>query len=272
RERGRTAMNTLKIASVLLTAAIMTGCASTSSEPTGSYAYQIAEAGGLNLQDQKVPKAQYDAALSSVTDAGLNTSVLASSHGFNMGGGAALGVGLAAWLFSPAAPEQKDAVIAFAPMSLGNKDQASDMFAKMVGEAYKKAFEEMEGFEASRVGFQDMFGKRYLVAGVGPGCAKSPDSPDRKCVFTARLKKPSVYKSPKAVFPDQHETYLFSATDKVLFEDTYDADAFDKQTFLLNVSKHLPDWAYVYAAPVRKVSPPMIFHKGKVHYFVVPEA
>ena len=55
-------MNTLKIASVLLTAAIMTGCASTSSEPTGSYARQVATAGGLRLEDQKVPKAQYDAA------------------------------------------------------------------------------------------------------------------------------------------------------------------------------------------------------------------
>ena len=52
----------------------------------------------------------------------------------------------------------------------------------------------------------------------------------------------------------------------------YDNEKFDKQTFLLNVSKHLPDWAYVYAAPVRKVSPPMIFHKGEVHYFVVPDA
>ncbi|MFK4136135.1 hypothetical protein ACI2KR_28180 [Pseudomonas luteola] len=265
-------MNTLKIASVLLTAAIMTGCASTSSEPTGSYARQVATAGGLRLEDQKVPKAQYDAALSSVTDAGLNTSVLASSHGFNMGGGAALGVGLAAWLFSPQAPEQRDAVIAFAPMSLGNKDQASDKFAKMVGEAYKKAFEEMEGFEASRVGFQDMFGKRYLVAGVGPGCTKSPESPDRKCVFTAELKTPRVWRAPKVAYSDQQETYRFGARDGVLFEDTYDADAFDKQAFLLNVSKHLPDWAYVYAAPVRKASPPMIFHKGEVHYFVVPDA
>ncbi|ENA27568.1 hypothetical protein HMPREF1487_09224 [Pseudomonas sp. HPB0071] len=265
-------MNTLKIASVLLTAAIMTGCASTSSEPTGSYARQVATAGGLRLEDQKVPKAEYDASLSSVTDAGLNTSVLASSHGFNMGGGAALGVGLAAWLFSPAAPEQKDAVIAFAPMSLGNKDQASDKFAKMVGEAYKKAFEEMDGFVASAVGYQDFLGKRYLVAGVGPGCAKSADSPDRKCVFKARLKSPDVYQAPKALMTAEKKVYRFSAKDEVLFESTYDADAFDKQSFLLNVSKHLPDWAYVYAAPVRKVSPPMIFHKGKVHYFVVPEA
>lgn len=265
-------MNTLKIASVLLTAAIMTGCASTSSEPTGSYARQVATAGGLRLEDQKVPKAQYDASLSSVTDAGLNTSVLASSHGFNMGGGAALGVGLAAWLFSPQAPEQKDAVIAFAPMSLGSKDQASDKFAKMVGEAYKKAFEEMEGFEASRVGFQDFMGKRYKVAGIGPGCERNADSPRRKCLFTAEFETPDIRKAPKVVYLDQRETYRFSAKDAVLFEDFYDADKFDKTTFLLNVSKHLPDWAYVYAAPVRKVSPPMILHKGKVHYFVVPEA
>ena len=265
-------MNTLKIASVLLTAAIMNGCASTSSEPTGSYARQVATAGGLRLEDQKVPKAQYDAALSSVTDAGLNTSVLASSHGFNMGGGAALGVGLAAWLFSPQAPEQKDAVIAFAPMSLGNKDQASDKFAKMVGEAYKKAFEEMEGFVASPVIYEDFLGKRYKVAGVGPGCAKSAEAPSRKCLFTAELETPKESEAPKVAVSNQREVYRFGARDGVLFEDTYDADAFDKQTFLLNVSKHLPDWAYVYAAPVRKVSPPMIFHKGEVHYFVVPEA
>ncbi|MBW5414832.1 hypothetical protein [Pseudomonas sp. MAG002Y] len=265
-------MNTLKIASVLLTAAIMTGCASTSSEPTGSYARQVATAGGLRLEDQKVPKAQYDAALSSVTDAGLNTSVLASSHGFNMNGGAALGVGLAAWLFSPQAPEQKDGVIAFAPMSLGSKDQASDKFAKMVAEAYKKAFEEMNGFVASPVFYEDLLGKRYKVAGVGPGCARDSNSPTRKCVYKAKVVSPDIAKSPKIIDLDRNQTYLFSATDEVLFDSTYDADSFDKQTFLLNVSKHLPDWAYVYAAPVRKVSPPMIFYKGKVHYFVVPEA
>ena len=265
-------MNTLKIASVLLTAAIMTGCASTSSEPTGSYAYQIAEAGGLNLQDQKVPKAQYDAALSSVTDAGLNTSVLASSHGFNMNGGAALGVGLAAWLFSPQAPEQKDAVIAFAPMSLGSKDQASDKFAKMVGGAYKKAFEEMKGFTATDVMRQNFLGERYIVGGNGPGCNKDSDEPGRTCVFSAKVTTPSTTVAPSFLRQGGSERYRFKATDEVLANASRFDEQFDKQTFLLNVSKHLPDWAYVYAAPVRKVSPPMIFHKGEVHYFVVPDA
>ncbi|AYN96928.1 hypothetical protein EAW52_24845 [Pseudomonas sp. LTJR-52] len=265
-------MNTLKIASVLLTAAIMTGCASTSSEPTGSYARQVATAGGLRLEDQKVPKAQYDAALSSVTDAGLNTSVLASSHGFNMNGGAALGVGLAAWLFSPQAPEQKDAVIAFAPMSLGSKDQASDKFAKMVGEAYKKAFEEMNSFDVSDVVKEDSLGSRYKVAGVGPGCTESQTKPNVRCLFGAEVEKPIIRRAPESLLGSNSDVYLFRAQEKVLRDYSRNAEDFNKQTFLRNVSKHLPDWAYVYAAPVRKVSPPMIFHKGEVHYFVVPDA
>ena len=261
-------MNTLKIASVLLTAAIMTGCASTSSEPTGSYARQVATAGGLRLEDQKVPKAQYDASLSSVTDAGLNTSVLASSHGFNMGGGAALGVGLAAWLFSPAAPEQKDAVIAFAPMSLGDKKKVGHDFALTVAQAYKLAFEDMKGFVTTDVLHATFLGESYVVGGTGPGCSE-----ERKgCTFSAKVIKPDPVKPPSVLGLPQATAYRFAAGDEVLRSIDYVYDGFDKQTFLLNVSKHLPDWAYVYAAPVRKVSPPMIFHKGEVHCFVVPDA
>ena len=264
-------MNTLKIASVLLTAAIMTGCASTSSEPTGSYARQVATAGGLRLEDQKVPKAQYDAALSSVTDAGLNTSVLASSHGFNMGGGAALGVGLAAWLFSPQAPEQKDAVIAFAPMSLGTREKAGKDFARIVANAYQKAFDDMKSYEISDIKYDDFMGESYFVTGRGPGCHDNRN-PDRACIFTAYIRKPSLIDKPVFTSVQTPQVYKFSAKHEVFLDSSLSAEKFDKQTFLLNVSKHLPDWAYVYAAPVRKVSPPMIFHKGEVHYFVVPDA
>ncbi|WP_434141215.1 hypothetical protein JQR84_24085 (plasmid) [Pseudomonas luteola] len=262
-------MNTLKIASVLLTAAIMTGCASTSSEPTGSYARQVATAGGLRLEDQKVPKAQYDAALSSVTDAGLNTSVLASSHGFNMGGGAALGVGLAAWLFSPAAPEQKDAVIAFAPISSSDSKTAGKDFANIVAKSYQAAFKEM-GVKASDIKYDDFIGESFYVTGRGPGCIEDA-YPNRDCIFTASITKPSVRKAPKFL-GSSTDAYYFKAQDKVFVNSSIHDEAFDKAKFLLNVSKHLPDWAYVYAAPVPKVSPPMIFHKGEVHYFVVPDA
>ncbi|WP_286789098.1 MULTISPECIES: hypothetical protein [unclassified Pseudomonas] len=264
-------MNTLKIASVLLTTAIMTGCASTSSEPTGSYARQVATAGGLRLEDHKVPKAQYEAALTSVTDAGLNTSVLASSHGFNMNGGAALGVGLAAWLFSPEAPEQRDAVIAFAPMSLGDKQNAGKAFALTLAKAYQNAFKEVGNLEVSEVQHTNFLGERYFVSGKGPLCRDNQNEQGESCLFAASIETPVVRTSPRFMGMPSRETYVFQAKDKVLIErNVY--GSFDKRVFLMNVSKHLPDWAYVYAAPVPKVSPPMIFHKGEVHYFVVPDA
>jgi hypothetical protein len=264
-------MNTFKIASVLLTAAIMTGCASTNSEPTGSYARQVATAGGLRLEDQKVPRAEYDAALSSVTDAGLNTSVLASSHGFNMGGGAALGVGLAAWLFSPEAPEQKDAVIAFAPMCLGDKNSAGKKFAFTLATAYQKAFREISGLEVSEIQHTDFLGERYFVSGKGPLCRDNQNEQSESCLFAASVESPVQRNAPQFLGTPSHEIYAFRAKDQVLVERSV-YGSFDKSAFLMNVSKHLPDWAYIYMAPVPKVSPPMIFHKGEVHYFVVPDA
>ncbi|MBA1250335.1 MULTISPECIES: hypothetical protein [Pseudomonas] len=264
-------MNTFKIASVLLTTAIMTGCASTSSEPTGSYARQVATAGGLRLEDHKVPRAQYDAALSSVTDAGLNTSVLASSHGFNMGGGAALGVGLAAWLFSPAAPEQKNAIIAFVPSNQSSSETVKKEFALLLAKAYQQAYRDMNGYTPSEIIHNNFLGESYIVAAQGKGCDPDMDEPNRGCQFSANVVKPTQIRSP-AFLNVKGDVYRFGAREKALSDSGLYDDAFDKRTFLLNVSKHLPDWAYVYAAPVRKVSPPMIFHKGEVHYFVVPDA
>ncbi|TWI47092.1 hypothetical protein IQ22_04364 [Pseudomonas duriflava] len=262
-------MNTSKIASVLLTAAIMTGCASTSSEPTGSYARQVATAGGLRLEDQKVPKAQYDASLSSVTDAGLNTSVLASSHGFNMNGGAALGVGLAAWLLTPTPLEKKDAVIAFAPMHESDKTEAGRGFANALAAAYKQAFEDMDGFTSTEIfHVSNALGDAFIVGGKGPGCPNT----ELGCSYIASVIKPEAVSAPSVLFSQSKQVYRFSAKDGVLSGEDHTEGKFDKSAFLLNVSKHLPDWAYVYAAPVPKVSPPMIFHKGEVHYFVVPDA
>src|SRR5690606_18116054 len=129
-----------------------------------------------------------------------------------------------------------------------------------IAQASKKAFDELEGFNTSAITPMSFFGKGNIVDGRGPGCAPY-------CSAMSWYRSPGKGTALKAIYADQRPVYRFTSKEEALRLTRYDTDLFDKAQFLTNLSRHLPEWAYVYAAPVHKKSPPMILHQGQAHYF-----
>lgn len=271
--------------------ALLAGCSSAPADkefhslPNTSFALNVAKAAGLDakLQDLEVPadtvhnitdSSAYGLAM---TLSGYNAPVSGLS---NVGGA---GLGLAAWVFAPTAASSKSHVIAWMPANLASTpDEAGNKLSKILQEAEQKAATEM-GYEtkiwdAPETG--PYRGNRYVKL-FKEGDAYCAPKGQQICALIA-----SFHGTPeKVIAPDfvsqKGESWFLDPTATRYPEIGWNKDyvGIKELEMLQAVSKHLPDWIYLYFAPKKVrleqdkfLAPPIIMNQGKIHYFIKEKA
>lgn len=284
----------LALRSILLSLSIaaLTGCASTASEPakydpTASRAWNITKAGGIDrLKDQSVSAEEYKQITSSniALDAGwIHSSYVNPAPGFSSG--AALGITLAAALFTPNHVSTENSLIAWMPSNLAeDKQQAKELFRQLVGDAMEKGLHDLGlGKEKPQTG--EMLGTYAVVTSIVNnelGCRPYAKGEKNTCSVSAFFKAPLAATSPSFITGQPYQAYAFTVVSNInrshLKVNSGPETTLDEAAVYAAVSKHLPEWAFLYLGPKkvrnadRKTIPyPFVQDQGKLELFIKPQ-
>jgi len=280
-------MNKIKVFILTVIIFISSGCATKKPityNSNNSKALNIVTAAGMNygLKDVTV-------ATDTVTDIrdsktfgaayGL-ASYYSPSPGLSSSGSAGLAV--LSWALLPKTPAARNSIIAWMPESIGgiSKNEAFDKMADLIIEATEKAAKELE-YKTSVYIPKDGTDKRGLVINlVNPDnkkCAVTPPDTKSFCNVVYKVRHPhKIDNTPHYI--GNGATWFFDPMESKytapIFADKYGFQ-FNQLDMMIAVSRHLPDWTYIYLAPnevniteKEKLKMPLILNKGQVHLFI----
>ena len=279
----------IRAATTLFTVLALAGCATSTPRPHqskagDSEALAVMKAGGFyGLEDAELPA---DAAAP-----GAGGPTLLGGIGYSLLGNGLLG--FVSWMsVDDSNPAGTSRVVAWIPKSLAPTEaQAEDLTLRLVNEAFISAAtsELPEPFvtQPAGKGWYSSFIKGGACDAEHANCWVGADKvakDSRKAAFDD-VKAPDFLGGTSAFIKRQNKAYQWNAagtTRAGLFEApryVLDIPGFE---IALKASAKLPEWIYLYAAPgtvsyqdkeARKMLPfPVVFHQGKVLYFVKPAA
>lgn len=288
-------MPLLKPLAIALLSATLAACATGPRpvNPEKSLALNLAEAGGIDgLKDQTIPAEDYGRITSSnlVMDAGWTAAITASpAPGFSSGFG--LGLGLLTMLFPEPVGAKEHQFVAWMPAKMAvSPEDAQIKMRDLTAKAMEAALEEL-GWKHGAMGHwvnSLLWGRKDQMASLyvfppDMGCP-SEDTKEKHCALLAEIVKPQMVKySPETIGQPSQPSYFFTAdttANSFVVAVNGDDSTINTPSLYATISKHLPDWAYIYTPPARYLRVPstdkdpkfpLIYYKGKAEIFAVPE-
>jgi len=195
------------------------------------------------------------------------------------------GMAILSWSLLPKTPAARNSIIAWMPENFGgnSKDKAFNRMADLLIEATEKAANDLE-YNTSVYIPKNRTDKRGLVINlVNPDikkCSVTPPDTKSYCNIVYKVRHPHKIKN-IANYVGSSTTWFFDPMESgytaPIFINKYGFQ-FNQLEIMIAVSKHLPDWVYIYLAPnevnitdKEKLKMPLILNKGNVHLFVKPE-
>jgi len=275
----------MKIVIITFCLFISSGCAPKkpiSYNPKNSKALNIVTAAGMNygLKDVSVPQDTVTDIRDSKTFGAAYgvASYYSPSPGLSSSGSA--GLAILSWALLPKTPAARNSIIAWMPESIGgiSQNEAFNKMADIIIEATEKAAKDLNYSPSviiSKKGKKG-FGVR-LTNDKSDNCKSLPNNKPSSCIVVYKVRDPQKTDN-TASFVGKGTSWFFSP-----IENAYTAPVFiNKNKFdynqvdlMIAVSRHLPDWAYIYLAPnevniseKEKLKMPLILNKGQVHLFI----
>lgn len=288
-------MPLLKPLAIALLSATLAACATGPRpvNPEKSLALNLAEAGGIDgLKDQTIPAEDYGRITSSnlVMDAGWTAAITASpAPGFSSGFG--LGLGLLTMLFPEPVGAKEHQFVAWMPAEMASSpEDAQSKMRDLTAKAMEAALEEL-GWKHGAMGHwvnSLLWGRKDQMASLyvfppNMGCP-SEDTKEKRCALLAEIVKPQMVKySPAAIGQPSQPSYFFTAdttANSFIVAVNGKNSTINTPSLYATISKHLPDWAYIYTPPARYLRVPatdkdpkfpLIYYKGKAEIFAIPD-
>lgn len=279
-------MKLVKKVSIPLVASIFLSACSSSIVPREEYdhshskAWNIVSAADMvtGINDTKLPKNNsskgvYDAAfVLSGFYSGLNGVGNLSGGLYNLG-----------WsIFEPSKHGARNTLIGWLPVEKAKtEEEARAVFLEEVTNAIKLSFDELNiKYEES---YKDSSTKYLVVLDYKDwGCTE-----DSYCAFNAKIYEPDMAYTPPFLDPSgTGKSWAFRGNSGVYFNFlnlgknlfAENPNTVDQVRLNALISKHLPDYAYIYIAPNKtkdsegnKVKIPYLLEKGKPQLFIVPQ-
>jgi len=256
--------------------------------PNNSKALNIVTAAGMNygLKNVPVPKDTVTDIRNSKTFGtayGL-ASYYSPSPGLSSSGSAGLAV--LSWALLPKTPAARNSIIAWMPENVGgkNKKEALDKMADLIIEATEKAANELEYITSVYIPKNGTDKRGLVINLVNPDtkkCSVTPPDTKSYCNIIYKVRHPHKIEN-TAHYVGSSTTWFFDPMESgytaPIFINKYGFQ-FNQLEIMIAVSKHLPDWVYIYLAPnevditdKENLKMPLILNKGNVHLFVKPES
>ena len=279
----------------MLMPVFLVGCASTPSSfnynPKKSKALNLANAGDVitGIADADKPKDTSGTLATSIPyGVAFTASGFASpALGFTSWGGGAMS--LLSFLTTPKAQGARNSVMAFMPSDMAASDEEAQK--KLFDIYYENAGKAIQALGAEPMLFSDeemkkhtknLAFRRALIQKPEWGCPDGEKNLQRKthCWLVVDIKEPGILNYPNFV-TSSPSYYYFSAApghdySQVRFEKPKTA-TIPEYEILVELSKNLPDWTYMYIAP-KQVSNksgevmkfPFILQAGNTELFIKP--
>lgn len=276
-------MKRLCLSLAALTTLTLAGCAANKPQTYNenrSFALNVARAGGMeDIRDRKVPKDEY----TKLTQNPAYQAAWASHSYYNpapgVSSGAALTLGLLEMLFSSDGDAAKNAIFAWMPLHLASDEtEAAKSLRRLLQSAIVDAARDMglETLNTTDEYFRFLeYTNTTILSDSEEKCIVMKDG--RKlsdCYAYLAIKTPYV-DAPPTFLSSETKTYAF--TMQSAFHDTFktgfgNSVPMTDRDFHARLSSHLPEWVYLYSAPIKDTAPyPVLYHKGAAHYFVIPK-
>lgn len=276
-------MKRLCLSLAALTTLTLAGCAANKPQTYNenrSFALNVARAGGMeDIRDHKVPKDEY----TKLTQNPAYQAAWASHSYYNpapgVSSGAALTLGLLEMLFSSDGDAARNSIIAWMPLHLASDEaDAAKYLRRLLQSAIESASRDL-GLETLNTGeeYSRFLGYLHIttLSDSEEKCIVMKDGrKSSNCTAYLAIKPPEVAAPPKFLSNDS-KAYAFMVSGASLnyFKSNFD-DSIDvkDRTFHAQFSSHLPEWVFLYSAPIKDAAPyPVLYHMGKAHYFVMPK-
>lgn len=282
-------MPNYKILAIAIFSASLAACAAPqkSFSPERSLALNLAEAGGIkHLEDQELSREDYTRIHSSGANAVANIGWAAASFSSpapGISGGWGLGLGLLSMVRSTNTPAKHRQLVAWMPQDMAeDPSEAQTKMRDIAQDALDKTLLELgwdrSEFEKSRREDNIIVATTFRL----PDPDECPDSSapmSEQCVVGIYVQTPSVAEwSPHFLGHNSRPTYFFKA------DAIYNGYAsvvgrghkgVDIQRFYATLSKHMPDWSYLYIPPKSSMKAnsegnldyPQLYYRGKMELF-----
>lgn len=273
----------LKKLIAICTALTLVGCATRPAtyNENNSLALNLANAAKIDgVKDTKIDKQDYAkiAGGNILIDGGWVAGNVMNPGMFSSGG--ALGLSLLT-LFSERPAARDHQLVGWMPDDMAeSKEQAYIKLAEIVSDAINNALEELEIKQEidDRRLWHGSFRFNRTIENKDWDCTFN-ENEDENCViktFIGNLVKEN-YPAPE--FLGTYNSYFFPNRGSEIKITAPKDSTIDVMLLYSTISKHLPEWAFLYVPPARNIRPrrdynppaPIVYYKGKPEFFVMPE-
>jgi len=282
-------MKSLLTASALLVSATLGGCASITEphqyQDDHSEAYNVARAGGLvqAIKDTEVPRDHIGSLTESMSKVGFVASGYMDPQ-LGMSRWQTMGVNLASELLEPDKHGARNSMMSWMPLAEAGSTEGAQ--AKMVAYARTAVDSALSELGVQNEVIYDRNGT-YVVQVVHepwscPEYEAGVTNLDDLCRVRVRVYEPRQADAPAFIAGKQEPRYIFSSGHGRKYQRldilASDASRLPQDQLYATISKHLPEWSYLYLAPGRVITEtgepvefPYILNRGEAMLFLVPE-
>lgn len=279
-----------KILAVTLLALLGTGCATTSNYTYQDYrseAFNIARAGGLyqDIKDTEVPADS----IGSLTETMLKVGFVGSGYmkpelGFS--NWQTMGLNLFAEATVPDSHGQRNSVMAWMPESAASSTKSAQrVLVDQMMAGIQAALESM-GATHEILQDQELYrGTEVTILFVKDSwnCPKwAPGKLSSTCRVRFRIQRPTLQNVPSFTASSDGQHYAFTSGHRRHYNRVSlrisDESRVPQDELYATISKHLPEWVYLYLAPGttiiqtgERIEFPYILNQGEAKLFVIPK-
>jgi len=194
------------------------------------------------------------------------------------------GLNILAWALQPKSPSARNSIIAWMPESIGGKtkEEALDKMADLIIEATEKAAMDLSFAPTTFVAKKGTDKRGFAISltdNESENCQVSKKAKDTvsDCYIAYKVRYPHKIEKTEE-YIGSGSAWFFDPVERkytaMIFKDKKDYQ-YNQLELLINVSKNLPHWVYIYLAPGevqitkdRKLHVPLIINKGELLYFI----
>lgn len=287
-------MRKLRVVAIVAASIGLAACA------TGPYKYKDYDSFALNLANAGNVQGVSDQRISQEEADNLNnntylidsvlTGSIANSPPPGFSNGFSIGLGIATMLLSPTTYKSGayNQLVAWMPKAEARSiEDSQNQFESIITLAIEAGLKKLDFFvvdSSSSYGRNDSKILNFKIANETPdwNCNKL-SSFDATCSLSVRISQPLDYgHTPVAISKEDTPSYFYYASDEnpsqIILNGNFDS-ANKPIAIYSAISKELPNWAYIYVAPPFKndltrqnhIKAPIIYHQGKLNFFVKPK-
>ncbi|CAM5208941.1 hypothetical protein OURE66S_01862 [Oligella ureolytica] len=272
---------------------LIAGCQSTVQfkyDENDSKALNYAKAGGIDIgiQDAELPKDTVDKVNNGVLSGALHGTVgYLTASTINLTDTTGLILGFLSGVSEAKNPSERTALFALMPSHLAeDRSDAAKKMTKITEESMAKAFNDfnVDATYIDRHSRMNIFTFAYGGDKVKDCLYFDDNTPmdkvDEMCFSTVTIQKPYLIEVVNSEWlTNEPSIYYFSASKGHLYNkiilNTNNKVKPQTGKLMALLSKHLPEWAYIYVAPKdlldddgEQIEYPYILNQGQTHYFV----